>query len=69
MLRLENTNMILYKNNNDNNNNKKWKMKNENWKIKNKNKRNGQDLIMTQEIIWMYDHFDISIKAKLRIIK
>ena len=57
MLRLENTNMILY-----NNNNEKWKMKNE-------NERNGQDLIMTQEIIWMYDHFDISIKAKLRIIK
>ena len=44
-------------------------MKNGKWKMKNKNKRNGQDLIMTQEIIWMYDHFDISIKAKLRIIK
>ena len=62
MLQLENTNMILYNNNNDNNNNEKWKNEN-------KNKRYGQDSIMTQEIIWIYDHFDISIKAKLRIIK
>ena len=49
MLRLENTNMILY-----NNNNEKWK---------NENKRK------TQEIIWMYNNFYFSIKAKLRIIK
>ena len=40
-----------------------------NGKFKNENKRNGQDLIMTQEIICMYNHFNISTKAKLRMIK
>ena len=31
-----------------------------------KNKKNGQDLIMTQDIIYLFKHFDVSTKAKLR---
>ena len=62
MLRLEHTDMILY---NDTILNKLNITRN----AKYKNKKNGQDLIMTQDIQYTCLHFVISTKAKLRTIK
>ena len=62
MSRLEHTDMILY---NDTILNKLNITRN----AKYKNKKNGQDLIMTQDIQYTCLHFVISTKAKLRTIK
>ena len=51
--------MILY-------NNTIWNKQNITKNAKYKNKKNGQDLIMTQDIIYLFKHFDVSTKAKLR---
>ena len=61
MSRLEHTDMILY---NDTILNKLNITRN----AKYKNKKNGQDLIMTQDIIYLFKHFDIFTKAKLRTL-
>ena len=53
--------MILY-------NNTIWNKQNITKNAKYKNKKNGQDLIMTQDIIYLFKHFDIFTKAKPRTI-